>query len=130
MNEMIWTHAVYLLVSVTVTVWVGRTLRRHGKVFALDGDADDDGIIDSYSRLLEVGFYLLNFGAINIALRFGGTIRGVQSAIELLSTKIGIVLLILGVVHLLMTSKFSESRRQNAFARRTEKKAIASDLIR
>ena len=112
MNDMVWTHAVYLVVSVAVTVWVGRTLQRHGKVFAKDGNAEDDVLIDAFSRLLEVGFYLLNFGAINIALRYGGTARGVESAIELLSTKIGVILLILGFVHLVMTAVFSSTRKQ------------------
>ena len=51
MNDMVWTHAVYLVVSVAVTVWVGRTLQRHGKVFAKDGNAEDDVLIDAFSPL-------------------------------------------------------------------------------
>jgi hypothetical protein len=115
MNETVWTHIVYLAVSVGVTIWVGRTLQKHGKIFALNGDEGDQALVDSFSRLLEVGFYLLNFGAINIALRYGGHVLNLESSIELLSTKIGIVLLILGFVQLTMTSVFSNTRKQGGF---------------
>ena len=111
MTTMVWTHIVYLVVSGAITVCVGRTLLKHGKVFATNGREQNEGLIHSFGRLLEVGFYLLNFGVINIALRTGGTATTPQSMIELLSAKIGVVLLVLGGVHLVMTLVFNAVRK-------------------
>lgn len=113
MTTVLWTYAIYLTVSVVITVWVGRTLQKYGKVFATNGRGESDGLIDSFTRLLEVGFYLLNFGVINLALRYGGTPTNLESAFEILSTKVGLVLLVLGGVHLLMTIAFNEIRKQH-----------------
>lgn len=115
MNITVWTHLVYLTLSIVITVWVGRTLQRHGKVFAMggnNGSQDDETLVESFSRLLEMGFYLLSFAAVNLTLRYGETVRTLQDAIELLSTKIGVVLLVLGFVHLVMTGVFSGSRNR------------------
>lgn len=121
MTTMVWTHLGYLAVSAAITVWVGRTLRKHGKVFASDGDETQSELLDSFSHLLEVGFYLVNFGAINITLKYGGQATDVQTAIELLSTKIGVILFVLGFVHLTMTAVFSNIRKQKRIdARHTE----------
>jgi len=112
MTTMVWAHMIYLAVSAAITVWVGRTLQKHGKVFATNGRLKEGELIDSFTRLLEVGFYLLNFGVINIALQSGGTAGDPQSLIELLSMKIGVVLLALGGVHLVMTMVFNSVRKQ------------------
>lgn len=115
MTTMLWTHAIYLTISAAVTVWVGRTLQKHGKVFATTGREKHPELVDSFSRLLVVGFYLLNFGAINIGLRYGGVATGAETAIEILSMKIGTVLLVLGVVHLLMTLAFNGIRQSRNY---------------
>ncbi|MFQ5733517.1 MAG: hypothetical protein ACE5KM_16385 [Planctomycetaceae bacterium] len=115
MTTVLWTYAIYLGVSAAVTVWVGRTLQKHGKVFATTGREKSPDLIDSFSRLLEVGFYLLNFGVINIALRYGGVAHDAESAMEILSMKIGTVLLVLGAVHLLMTLAFNGIRKSRTY---------------
>lgn len=112
MNTMVWTHIIYLAVSVVITFWVGHLLQKHGKVFVMNGSAGRNNLVDSFARLMEVGFYLLNIGVINIALRYGDAACDSQSAIEVLSTKIGVILLVLGVMHLLMTKGFNEMRKQ------------------
>ena len=111
MTTMVWTYVVYLTLSVAITVWVGRTLRKNGKVIASSGIERNSELVEAFSHLLEVGFYLLNFGVINIALKFGGQVKDVQTAIELLGTKIGVVLLVLGFLHLVMTMVFSGIRK-------------------
>lgn len=117
MNElhltlMVWTHIAYLGIAVAITVWVGRNLKRHGIVVATNGDETDRDIMDAFSRLLVVGFYLVSFGVVNIALKTGDTVATAQSAIELVSTKIGWILLILGVMNVVLTLVFSEVRKQ------------------
>jgi hypothetical protein len=96
---MVWTYVVYLVISVALTVWVGRTLYRSGRQFLVDAMAGNEKLADSVNHLLLVGFYLVNIGFVSLALRYGGQVREVQAAIEYLSTKLGVVLLVLGGMH-------------------------------
>ena len=98
---MVWTYAIYLAVSVALTVWVGWTLHRKGRVFLTDALAGNENLADSVNHLLLVGFYLVNIGFVSLALRYGGPVHEVQGAIEYLSTKLGVVLLVLGGMHFL-----------------------------
>lgn len=93
------THAAYLVIGIALTVWVARTLRRHGRVFLAKGCKGNEALVDSLSHMLSVGFYLLHVGLLLLALRLGGHATGLVSAIELLSTKIGLVLIILAMSH-------------------------------
>jgi hypothetical protein len=96
---MVWTYAVYLVVSVFLTGWVGRTLYRNGRQFLVDALSGNDKLADSVNHLLLVGFYLVNIGFVSLALRYGGHVKEVEAAIEYLSTKLGVVLLVLGGMH-------------------------------
>jgi hypothetical protein len=46
-----------------------------------------------------VGFYLVNVGFVSLALRYGLKPLDAVGAIEFLSTKIGLVIVILGLMH-------------------------------
>ena len=97
----VWAYLVYLLISVGMTVWVARTLYRNGRVFLVTAFAGDESLADSVNHLLVVGFYLVNIGFVTLALRekFGQTAADAQGMIEMLSTKVGVVLVVLGGVH-------------------------------
>jgi hypothetical protein len=109
---MVWTYAVYLVVSVVLTVWVGRTLYRGGRQFLVDALGGNDKLADSINHLLLVGFYLVNIGIVSLALRYGGHVKEVEAAIEYLSTKLGVVLLVLGVMHFFNLLVLSRWRRR------------------
>jgi hypothetical protein len=109
---MIWTYGVYLVVSVALTVWVGRTLHKNGRVFLIDALSGNDNLADSVNHLLLVGFYLVNFGFVATALRYGGRVYEVEAAIEYLSTKLGVVLLVLGGMHFFNLFVLSRWRRR------------------
>ena len=98
-NVMPATHLTYLAVGIALTIWVARTLRIHGKVFLEKGCKGNDELADSLSHLLSVGFYLLHVGFVMLALKMGGYATGMVDAIELLSTKIGLVLVVMAVSH-------------------------------
>ncbi len=100
MGHLVVTYAVYLLVAVPLTVWVGRTLFRSGRVFLLDVFDGDEDLASAVNHLLVVGFYLLNLGYVLLALRVGQSVVTAQAAVEALSVKLGAVSLVLGVVHL------------------------------
>jgi hypothetical protein len=109
---MIWTYAAYLVVSVALTIWVGRTLHRNGRVFLVDALHGNEKLADSVNHLLLVGFYLVNIGFMALALKYGGQVLHVQGAIEYLSTKLGIVLLVLGGMHFFNLAVLSGMRRR------------------
>lgn len=106
------TYAVYLLVSVALTVWVAHTLHKNGRIFLIEAFKGNADLADSVNHLLVVGFYLINVGYIALALRFGDKPRTIVEAIEFFSTKIGVVLLVLGVMHFANVLGFSHMRRR------------------
>lgn len=110
-------YGVYVLVSVALTIWVGRTLSEHGEVFLVDVFGGETALAYAVNRLLVVGFYLLNLGYVAFALKIGGDVPDNRAAIESLSTKIGGVLLVLGVVHLGNVFVLSRVRRRRVLDR-------------
>ena len=92
-------YSSYLLISIALTVGVARTLYRSGRIFLVDAFHGNEGLADSVNHLLVVGFYLINIGYIALALKTTNPLVTVREGIELESTKIGVVLLILGGMH-------------------------------
>jgi hypothetical protein len=93
------TYLLYLAISIVLTVWVARTLSKNGRVFLIDSFASNERLADSINHLLVVGFYLINMGYVTLALKLGDKPVNPQGAIEFLSTKVGLVLLVLGAMH-------------------------------
>ncbi len=100
MDHLVGTYLAYLLVAIPLTLWVGRTLYRNGRVFLLDVFDGDDALAAAVNHLLVVGFYLVNLGYVLLALRVGHTVVTTQAAMEALSVKLGAVALVLGGMHL------------------------------
>ncbi|GAA0508994.1 hypothetical protein Ade02nite_62480 [Paractinoplanes deccanensis] len=98
MDPKVWMYLTYLLVSVGLTVWVATTLSRNGLVFLADVFADAK-LAKAVNQLLVMGFYLLNLGYVTVAMRSANAIADTSEALETLSMKIGLVLLVLGVLH-------------------------------
>jgi hypothetical protein len=117
MTWIIWTHLTYLGISIALTAWVARTLHRNGRVFLVDCFHGNTELADSVNHLLVVGFYLINVGFVSLALRFGVSAANPQEALETLSTKIGLVLLVLGVMHFFNLGVFTACRRRAIGAR-------------
>jgi hypothetical protein len=117
MTLIVWTHLAYLAISIALTVWVARTLHRNGRVFLVDCFHGNTDLADSVNHLLVVGFYLINVGFVSLALRFGVAAANPQEALETLSTKIGLVLLVLGVMHFFNLGVFTSCRRRALGAR-------------
>jgi hypothetical protein len=112
MDLKLGTYLVYLLISVVLTIWVARTLLKNGQVF-LDDAFADERLAKSVNHLLVVGFYLLNLGYVAVALKIAEPLLQGSSAMEALSRKLGLVLLVLGAVHfgnLYVLSRFRRRR--------------------
>ena len=108
----IWTYLAYLAISVALTVWVARTLHKNGRIFLVDSFLGNEALADSVNHLLVVGFYLINIGFVTLALKYGDKAIDTQSALEILSTKVGLVLVVLGLMHFLNLFVFSKLRRR------------------
>ena len=102
----------YLAISIALTVWVARTLHRSGRVFLVDAFRGNEELADAVNHLLVVGFYLINVGHITLALKTTDPLVTLRQVIELESYKIGVVLLILGCMHIFNILIFARMRRR------------------
>lgn len=111
MTTTFYTYLAYLAVSLGLTIWVARTLFRNGRHFLVDVFRGNESLADSVNHLLVVGFYLLNFGFICLNLTIAQAVANEQAAMETLSKKVGLVVLVLGAMHFLNLAIFTLLRR-------------------
>ncbi|RFZ84584.1 hypothetical protein DYU05_02925 [Mucilaginibacter terrenus] len=112
MNYFILTYIVYLLVSILLTIWVARVLFKNGRIFLVDIFHGNNDLADSVNKLLVVGFYLVNIGYMSLALKETNNILNTQMVIEVLSYKVGWIILILGGMHFLNLIIFFKLRNR------------------
>ncbi len=112
-------YLVYLAISAAFTIWVARTLHENGRIFLVDTFAGNEPLADSVNHLLVVGFYLINMGWAAFALEYGNKPTDLRTAIEFVTWKVGLVMLVLGFMHFFNLAIFSEVRKR-ATERRPE----------
>lgn len=117
MDLTVVAYVIYLLVSVGLTVWVARTLSRNGQVFLADVLHGNEKLADAVNHLLVVGFYLVNLGFIALYLQDDDKIADARGVFEALSQKLGVVLLVLGVMHLGNVFALNKFRRRGMMER-------------
>lgn len=127
MNDTFIAYLIYLAAAVPLVVYVARTLSRHGDVFLREVFHGNEGLARAVNHLLVVGFYLLNLGYVSLFLRTDRTVRGGEEVLELVSRKIGVVAIVLGVVHLANVWIFNTLRRNAAFQQQVELPVDADD---
>jgi hypothetical protein len=121
MNLSLFTYLVYLVVSISMTIWVAQTLYKNGRYFLVDVFHGDWAMADSVNRLLVVGYYLINLGYVSLMLKLGYAIHDMTEAIEALSGKVGMVLVVLGIMHFFNLYIFSRIRRRSSQERENQK---------
>jgi hypothetical protein len=112
MTPIVWTYLSYLLLSLSLTVWVAKTLHKNGRIFLVDTFFGNEPLADSINHLLVVGFYLINIGYVSLALKEGQMPVDFQGVLETLSRKVGVVLLVLGGMHFFNLLVFSKMRKR------------------
>ncbi|WP_406007143.1 hypothetical protein OG440_13810 [Streptomyces sp. NBC_00637] len=117
MDRTVIAYVVYLVVSIGLTVWVARTLSRNGRIFLADVLQGNEKLADAVNHLLVVGFYLLNLGFVALYLSGDDTIEDTRGIFEALSTKLGVVLLVLGAMHLGNVYVLNRIRRRGVMER-------------
>ncbi|MBS0220845.1 MAG: hypothetical protein JSR91_08905 [Proteobacteria bacterium] len=108
-------YALYVAIGLGITVWVGHTLGSNGLIFLIENFAGREPLARSINHLLLVGFYLINIGFMALMLRYGARPAGAVSAIEYLSTKIGLVVVLLGIMHFINMFVLVRFRRSGLF---------------
>ncbi len=104
------SYGAYLALSLAATIWVAKTLHASGRVFLVRAFHNDETLADSVNRLLVVGFYLINIGYVARAMQTGQVLESARDAIELVVGKVGLILLVLGAMHLLNLFVFNHLR--------------------
>lgn len=99
MNLTIAAYCYYLPISILLTIWVAHTLFKNGRVFLIEIFHGNASLADSVNRLLLVGFYLVNLGYIVYTMTIVHSIDSKQEIFEVLSKKIGLIILVLGFWH-------------------------------
>ncbi|MFE7098836.1 hypothetical protein [Streptomyces erythrochromogenes] len=117
MDLTVVAYVIYLLISIGLTVWVARTLSRNGRVFIGDVLHGNEKLADSVNQLLVVGFYLVNIGFVTLFLRSNKEVDTARALFEALSVKLGVVLLVLGVMHLGNVWVLNRMRRRGIMER-------------
>ncbi|MCM2389343.1 hypothetical protein [Streptomyces albipurpureus] len=110
-------YIVYLLISVALTIWVARTLSKNGRIFLQDVMQGNEKLADAVNHLLVVGFYLVNLGFVALYLRVAETVDDARELFDALSVKLGVVLLVLGVMHLGNVYVLNKIRRRGVMER-------------
>lgn len=108
-------YVIYAATSLGLIVWLARTLGRNGQVFLEDVFRDRPQLAESINRLLVVGFYLINLGYAAVMLE-GGVAGSLRQGLEALATKLGWLLLSLGIMHFMNMFVFYRIRRRVGLA--------------
>jgi len=87
------------MITAIVILFVGKTLYKNGRPFLINVFHGNISLADSINKLLLVGYYLVNIGYTVIALRIWQQIDSTQNLVGILSYKIGLIVFILGIMH-------------------------------
>lgn len=109
MNYLLLTYLIYAIATVGLTGVLARTLFSNGTVF-LSQVFDDQAMARAVNRMLVVGFYMLNLGYGFLLFRLGGAETTLE-ATENLVTRLGLLLLSLGVIHFVNMAVFWKIKR-------------------
>lgn len=112
--SIVLAYVIYLAAGIGLTAVVGRALARSGRALLLDVFGDGDALAEAVTRLLVVGFYLLSLGFVALTMGMPDTIDSVGRGVQLLSVKIGELLLVLGAAHFANLGVLSRIRRSRS----------------
>lgn len=116
MQFVVVIYSLYLAISVMLTIWVGRTLHKNGRIFLVEAFGGDENLADSVNHLLVVGFYLVNIGCVALAIKLGIGGHSIAGVFEAVSIKVGGVSLLLGAMHFANLYIFARIRQRARLA--------------
>ena len=113
MELIVALYFAYIIIAIGLTVWIARVLFKNGKVFLIDIFNGEEELSNSVNKLLITGFYLINFGYTVFALKTTSYVGSYQDLIEILSVKLGLIILVLGFMHFFNLMLFFRLRRRS-----------------
>jgi hypothetical protein len=124
-NLLVSQYLLYLALSLTATVWVGRTLFKNGAAFLSESFPGKERLADSVNHLLVVGFYLVNAGWVIRTLKANAIPYTSAAVMENIAADFGTVLLVLGGMHLFNLYVLTRIRRRGIADRRSGPVSLA-----
>jgi hypothetical protein len=112
------TELLYFAISGALVATVGQVLSRSGRAFLGDRAGGQDAAARPASRLLVVTFYLLSMGFVALTAPSWSHVTSPAQAAGLLTGKVGVLLLVLGVLHVAATVVFARLRRTRSWPER------------
>ncbi len=106
----ILSYIIYLHIAAWITFWVGHSLHKNGRYFLVEAFANER-IADAVNTMLLVGFYLINFAYVLIAMKENQEILNFTMLIETVSKKTGLIVFILATMHFFNLFVFSMIRQ-------------------
>ena len=119
MNNIIILYVAYLLCTIVLTIWVAHTLFKNGQVFLVDIFHGNQELAQAVNNLLWVGFYLVNIGYAVYTLKTYEAVDVAREVIEVLSIKLGAIILILGGMHFMNMFIFFRLRKRALIDKRS-----------
>lgn len=110
MGNAVRVSVIYIVVAVSMTIWLAGMLYRNGLELLRQRDDQQPLLAEATSRLLVIGFALFTLGYAFLLLRVEGEMTGID-ALQFLVQRLGILLVSLGLIHLLNTLIFLRFRR-------------------
>jgi hypothetical protein len=93
-------YSVYLGACALLIAGLGRIFHRAGGVFLKDAFAGNATLVNAVVRLLDIGFYLVSAGYVAISYPTDWPIIDYATLAKIAITKVGGLMLLLGVAHL------------------------------
>ena len=110
MGFQVWTYFIYGIAAVVLTEALAKSLFKNGTLFLESVFVDKPGMAAAVNRLLVTGFYMLNMGYALLIFRTNDEVEAVAITENLIS-RLGLLLVSLGVIHFVNMAVFFRIRR-------------------
>ena len=98
MGFQIWTYVIYGIAAIGLTGTLARSLHKNGTLFLESVFEGKPGMAKAVNQLLVIGFYMLNLGYALLIFRTNDATDSL-GATENLVTRLGLLLVSLGIIH-------------------------------
>lgn len=95
----IFSYLIYGCITIYIVYWVGKLFHSNGRIFILRLFHQNADLTDTTNNILLLAYYLFNIGYIILQLSYWEEITGLGSMIASISTKTGVLIMILAFTH-------------------------------
>lgn len=111
MNLNILAYCVYGLVSIIITVFVGKAFHKNGYFYVISIFVEEQ-IATAINNLLLIGYYLLNIGFVIYKISDWRKITNTIELVENLSFSLALIFILLGLMNLVNIAVLSFFRKR------------------